>query len=64
MNDSGSCELKPLDAKYSLWAWMIRSIRGREPMALDDMNISWLWMIYTTLGHEIKALDAMNNLKL
>ena len=62
MNNSGSCELRPLDAMNNLR--MIWTILGHEHMSLNVMNNSRLSMIWTTLGGEVRALDAMNNSRL
>ena len=42
MNESGSKELRPLDAMTSSRLWMILMILGCEPIALNAMNISGL----------------------
>ena len=42
MNESGSKELRPLDAMTSSGLWMILMILGCEPIALNAMNISGL----------------------
>ena len=44
MNDYESREFKPLDAMKSSGVWMIRTIFGHVPMALNVMNSSGLWM--------------------
>ena len=64
MNNSGSYELRPLDAKNNLEIRMIWTILDHEPKRLNVMNILGLWMIWRNLGHELKALDAMNSLGL
>ena len=61
MNNSESCELRPLDAMNNLGIRMVWTIHGHEPMSLNVMNNLGLWMIWTTLGHEVRDLDAMNN---
>ena len=64
MNDSGSRELRHLDAMNNLEMWIIWTILGRELKALDSMNSSRLLMTSSTLIHELKALDVMNDLEL
>ena len=44
MNDSGSCEPRPLDAMNNLGLRMIQTILGHELMSLNVMNSSGLWM--------------------
>ena len=46
MNDSGSCELKSLGDMNNLGLWMILTILGREPKALNVMNSSRLWITW------------------
>ena len=58
MNDLGSCELRSLDSFNNSRVRMRRTIFGREPMTLNDMNNSGLWM---TQGCELRALDVINN---
>ena len=52
-NDSGSREVKPLNAKYNPKLWMTLMTLGREFRVMDDMK---------DLGsREPKLLDAMNS---
>ena len=44
MNDSRSCEVKPIDAKYNSKLWMIWICVLRELKVMDDMNDSRLWV--------------------
>ena len=44
MNNSGSYELRPLDAMNNVGIRMICMILGHEPMILNVMNKSGLWM--------------------
>ena len=60
MNDSGSCELKPLDAINSSGLLMKLMILGHEPMTLNAMNNSRLCMTSATLSHEFRPLDMKN----
>ena len=62
INDSGSHDLKPLDAMNNSGLRMIIMILGPMPMTLNDMNRSELWMTWMTLGHELK-LRAMVDMK-
>ena len=61
MNDSRSCQFKPLDAMNLLGLCMTLTTPGRELSALDTMNTLGLWLTWMTLGHKLKALDAMKN---
>ena len=45
MKDSGSFELRPLDAMNSLLVWMIQMTLCYELKSLDAMNKSKLWII-------------------
>ena len=60
MNNSGSCEPRPLDA-MNLGLRMIRMILGCEPISLNVMNDLGLWMTGTTLSCELRTLNAMNS---
>ena len=40
MNDSGLCELRPLDVVNSSTLWMMSMILGLEPKVLNIMNNS------------------------
>ena len=44
MNNSGSYELRPLDAMNNIGLSMIQMIFHHEPMILNVMNKSGLWM--------------------
>ena len=44
INDSGSHDLKPLDAMNNSGLRMIIMIFGPMPMTINDMNRSELWM--------------------
>ena len=44
MNDSRSCQFKPLDAMNLLGLWMTLTTPGRELSALDTMNTLGLWL--------------------
>ena len=44
INDLGSYEVKPLDAKYSLKLWMIWIYLLHELRVMDDMNDYGLWV--------------------
>ena len=61
MNDSGSPDLKPLDAMNNLCMLTTLTTLGHELRSLESMNSSMLWMIHMIMGHELKNLDAMNN---
>lgn len=70
INDSGSHELHTLNVVNNSTLWMIWTIPGRKPSALDGMNNSGLWMTWTTPGRELfswydqlKAIDDVNDLE-
>ena len=61
MNESGSCQFRPLYVVKHLGLWMTLTTLGHELSALDTMDISELWLIGMTLGRKLRALDAMKN---
>ena len=61
LNNSGSHELRPINAMNKLGIQVIWVILSHEEKALNVMNNLGLLMIVNTLGHELKALDVMNN---
>ena len=44
MNNSGSYELRLLDAMNNIVLRIIQMILGHEPMILNEVTNSWLWM--------------------
>ena len=44
MNDSRSCQFKPLDFVNRLGLWMTLTTLGRELSIVDTMNTSRLWL--------------------
>ena len=44
MNDSRSCQFKPLDVVNHLGLWMTLTTLGHELSTVDTMNTSRLWL--------------------